>query len=78
MKLAHLSRHCRLYLAQGVEAHDDCIQHRKKMGEAVKGFHIPLTAVSTAYFNYFIMVERFYQLTIYRLSEEMCTFAHVI
>ncbi|KXB39727.1 hypothetical protein HMPREF1870_01848 [Bacteroidales bacterium KA00344] len=29
------------------------------MGEAVKGFHIPLTAVSTAYFNYFIMVERF-------------------
>ena len=53
-------------------------QHRKKMGEAVKGLHIPLTAVSAAYFNYFIMVERFYQLTIYRLSEEMCTFAHVI
>ena len=29
------------------------------MGEAVKGFHIPLTAVSTAYFNY----EKFKELT---------------
>ena len=29
MELAHFCRHCRLYLAQGVEAHDDCIQHRK-------------------------------------------------
>jgi hypothetical protein len=48
------------------------------MGEAVKALHIPLTAVSAAYFNYFVMVERFYQLTIHRLSEEMCTFAHVI
>ena len=36
------------------------------------------TAVLAAYFNYFIMVERFYQLTIYRLSEKTCTFAHVI
>jgi len=48
------------------------------MGEAVKTLHIPLTAVLAAYFNYFIMVERFYQLTIYRLSEKTCTFAHVI
>ena len=48
------------------------------MGEAVKTLHIPLTAVLAAYFNYFIMVKRFYQLTIYRLSEKMCTFAHVI
>ena len=46
--------------------------------DITKHYHIPLTAVLAAYFNYFIMVERFYQLTIYRLSEKTCTFAHVI
>lgn len=38
---------------------------------------ILLTAVLAAHFNDFYAVERFYQLTIHRLSEEMCTFAHV-
>ena len=40
----------------------------------------PLTllfaAVFTAHFNYFFTVKRFYQLTIYRLSEKICTFGH--
>ena len=46
------------------------------MSVAVKALHIPLTTVLTAHFNNFNAVERFYQLTIYRLSEKMCTFAH--
>ena len=76
MKLAHLGRHCRLYFAQRVKAHDHGIQHREQVCVAVKALHIPLTTVLTAHFNNFNAVERFYQLTIYRLSEKMCTFAH--
>ena len=46
------------------------------MGVAVETLDILLSAVFTAHFNYFFTVKRFYQLTIYRLSEEITTFGH--
>ena len=43
---------------------------------SVEALDILFSAVFTAHFNYFCAVKRFYQLTIYRLSEEIATFAH--
>ena len=57
MEFAHLCRHRCLYLAQGVEAHDDGIQHREQMSEPVETLHVLLTAVFAAHFNNFITVE---------------------
>ena len=76
MKLPDLSGHGRLYLSQRVEAHDYGEEHGKQVSIPVKALHILLTAVFAAHFNNFITVKRFYQLTIHRLSEKMCTFAH--
>ena len=46
------------------------------MGVAVEALYILLPAVFTAHFNYFFTVKRFYQLSVYRLSEEITTFGH--
>ena len=43
---------------------------------SVKALDILLPTVFTAHFNYFFAVKSFYQLTIYRLSEEIATFTH--
>jgi hypothetical protein len=42
----------------------------------VKRLYVALTAVFSAHLKNFCLVEAFYQLSVYRLSEEMCTFAH--
>jgi hypothetical protein len=52
------------------------IEHREQMRIAVEALYVLLSAVFSADFNNFFTVERFYQLTIYRLSEEIATFAH--
>ena len=57
MEFAYLCRHRCLNLAQGVEAHDDGIQHREQMSEPVETLHVLLTAVFAAHFNSFITVE---------------------
>ena len=62
----------------------DCAAHLRESGDCQDAFgrnqypfsNILLTAVFTAHFDYFFTVQRFYQLTIYRLSEEITIFAH--
>ena len=57
----------------------DCAAHLRESGDCQDAFgrnqypfsNILLTAVFTAHFDYFFTVQRFYQLTIYRLSEEI-------
>ena len=46
------------------------------MDVPIEALHILFTAHLAAHFSNFITSKRFYQLTIYRLSEKMCTFAH--
>lgn len=46
------------------------------MCEAVEALYIPFAAKITTDFKNFCLVQQIYQLSIYRLSEEMCTFAH--
>ena len=46
------------------------------MGVAVEALYILLSAVFSANFNNFFAVKRFYQLSIYRLSEEIATIAN--
>lgn len=51
------------------------------MGEPSKALYVLLTAVFTAQFNNFFAIKRFYQLTIYRLSEKnvyFCTWLRLI
>ena len=76
MQLSHLRRHGGLYLSQRVEPLYHGIEHRQQVGEAVKTLYILLSAVFPADFNYFFAVKRFYQLSIYRLSEKITTFTH--
>ena len=62
----------------------DCAAHLRESGDCQDAFgrnqypfsNILLTAVFKAHFDYFFTVQRFYQLTIYRLSEEIDTFTH--
>ena len=43
-----------------------------------KRLYVPFTAMITAHLNNFLWSSDFFLLTIYRLSEKMCTFAHLI
>lgn len=82
MRLLQSSIHCHayvvgcLYLTEGVETHDHREEHCEKMCVPVKALHVFHAAVFAAHFCDFGTVWRFYQLTIHRLSEKMCTFAH--
>jgi len=76
MQLPDLCCHRCLYLTQRVETHDYSIEHCQQVSVAIKALNILLTAVYAAHFNNFITIQLFYQLTINRLSEKMCTFAH--
>ena len=76
--------HCRYLIAlvmawnehERVEPQNHHIQHCQQMSISVETLDILLSVVFTAHFNYFYTVERFYQLAVYRLSEEICTFTH--
>ena len=46
------------------------------MGEAIETLYVTFTAMITADLKNLLLVQQLYQLSIYRLSEEMCTFAH--
>ena len=75
-EFTHFSLHGSLYLTQGVETHNDCIKHCEQMMPTVERFYIAFTTLGATHLNNFITIKRFYQLTIHRLSEEMCTFTH--
>lgn len=48
------------------------------MGVSIETLDILLSTVFTTLFYYFFAVERFYKLTVYRLSEEIATLPMVI
>ena len=75
-QLACLGKHRVRNLAQGVEAPDDRIQHYHQVLPCIKVLDVSLAAILAADPEDFLPVEQIYHLTVYRLSDKMCTFVH--